>query len=270
MKLHLAGSSHDMRDVAVESGVPWVMASYFYTKDAPTSGSGQGWVAEEYQDHPNCKGVVYDSGAFTYIKGESTAHSGDNYSAEDVDWYEYAEAYGNYIAKHNVERYMELDLDGPMGYDFAQEMYELLLDIVGYPPIPVWHRTRGLKVFREDCKKHDRVAMGGFPWNEIHPTEYKYLPKFIKTAHQHNARIHALGWQPKVEQMERYPFDSTDSTNWIFDSFKNWRRFDGRKLEYIRHEKKVTKEMYKHNLREWVKLSRHMDGRNEVQFSPQW
>jgi len=263
MKVHLAGSRTGMEEVARSYGIPWLMGSFYYTKTAPTSGSGEGWKAD-YKDHSNCKGLIFDSGAFTYIK------DGASESAQDVDWYEYAEAYGEFIRDHDIKRYIELDLDGPLSYDFALEIRELLTDIVGYPPIPVWHRTRGLRAFKESCKKYDRVALGGFPWDEIPPEEYHHLPAFINTAHKNNARIHALGWQPNATQMEQYSFDSTDSTNWIFDSFGSWMRFNGSELERIDHSKQPTKEMYNHNLKEWVKLARHMDGRNEKKFTPPW
>lgn len=263
MRLHLAGERAGMEEVARTYGIPYVMGSYYYVKDAPTSGSGEGWKAD-YQENPNCKSIIFDSGAFTYIK------AGANQDATDVDWYEYAEAYGNWIRDNNIRRYMELDLDGPLGYDFALELREMLADIVGWDPIPVWHRTRGLNAFEESCKTHDRVALGGFPWDEIPPEEYKFLPRFINTAHKHNARIHGLGWQPNVDQMEKYPFDSTDSTSWIFDSFGSWCRFDGRRMDRIDHDKHPTQEMYMHNLKEWVKLARYMDGKNEGDIDQEW
>ena len=263
MKILLAGGHVSLSDVAYDTGVPYIMGSYYYMEPSPTDGSGEYWKVS-YRDHDNCKGIMVDSGAFTFIR------DGSPYSADDIDWHAYAESYAEFVAKHDIKRWIELDLDGPKSYDFALELRELMTDIVGRPPIPVWHRSRGVRNFKQMCDDHDFVAMGGFPWDEIRPDEYHYLHKFINEAHKRGARIHGLGFQGDVETLERYPFDSTDSTNWIWDSFGSMRRFDGRRLTREYHDGSSKPALYDHNIREWAKFARYMDGRNEPAIDVEW
>lgn len=257
MKILLAGCGAGMEEAANGYGIPYVMGSFYYMSDAPTSGSGEDWKVE-YRHDPRCRGAVFDSGAFTYIK------QGGQGGADEVDWYDYAEKYAKWVRDNEIQRWVELDLDNVKGLEFTREIREYMEDIVGWDCIPVWHRSRGIQNFRKIAREYDLIAMGGFPWDEIAPSEYHLLPKFINEAHKRNAHIHGLGFQPGAEKLRRYPFDSTDSTNWIFDSFGSWRKFDGRKLKRINHEKSVSKEMYVHNVREWAKFAEHMDGRREL------
>lgn len=257
MRILLAGSSAGLTEFE-DADAPYVMGSYYYMKPSPTSGSGEDWKLD-YRQSPHCKGIMVDSGAFTYIKDKPSE------DATNVDWYDYATSYAEWVRDNDIQRWIELDLDGPMGLTFTRELRNHMEDIVGRQCIPVWHRSRGIQAFRDIADTYDLIAMGGFPWNEIGPDEYHHLPSFINEAHKRGAAIHGLGFQPHARLLKKYHFDSTDSTNWIFDSFKTWRRFNGTELEQIRHQKKVTSEMYHHNLREWAKFARYMDGRNQPQ-----
>ena len=259
MKIHLAGDDAVMRDVAYDTGIPWVMTSYYYHKTAPTSGSGGDWKLD-YRDEPECLGLMADSGAFTFIGNKS------NQSADDIDWHEYAESYANWVRDNEIERWIELDLDTPLSVEFSQELRDMMEDIVGWDSMPVWHPPRGKSGFRKMAREYNRVCVGGFPWREIPERLWpKLLPWFIKTAHKHNARIHALGFQPRVEVLNRYPFDSTDSANWMWNTtFGTMYEFTGDSIRCIEHDKEVTKDMYYQSLRAWARFAHYMDGRNEV------
>ena len=263
MKIHLAGPDKRLKEVAYDTGVPWVMTSWYYHRDSPTNGSGEEWVLD-YRAHPNCKGLIVDSGAFSYINAGSTK------DADEVDWHAYAESYAEWVRDNEIERWIELDLDGPKSYDFALELRELMEDIVGRPCIPVWHRSRGADAFRAMCDEYDRVAMGGFPWNEIGPAEYHVLPSFINEAHKRGARIHGLGFQPRADLLNKYPFDSTDSANWVYACYGVHWDFDGTKLVYKNTDRLTKPELAIRNLREWVKFARYMDGRNEPAIGVEW
>lgn len=254
----LAGAGSHFHESAKAAKTPYVMASYYSMTDALTEGSGEDWKIP-YRDHEWCKGIMVDSGAFTYIK------DGASQDASNVDWMEYATKYAKWVRDNDIERWIELDLDGPMSLSFTRELRNHMEDIVGRQCIPVWHRSRGIQAFKDIADSYDLIAMGGFPWNEIGPDEYHHLPAFINEAHERGAAIHGLGFQPRTPLLKKYAFDSTDSTNWIFDSFGSWRQFDGTELKSIKHDKKVTSEMYEHNIHEWTKFARYMDGRNEPQ-----
>lgn len=268
MKVHLAGDGGRYEEVAREIGVPWVMTSYYYHEDAPTDGSGGKWKLD-YRHHEHCRGMMMDSGAFSYISSADKIESGAN-----VDWWDYATQYAEYVRDNNVTRYVELDLDSVMGLEFTRELRDHIEDIVGWDCIPVWHRNRGKRAYKRLANDYDRIAMGGFPWNEIGPSEYHHLPWFINEAHKRNARVHALGFQAGsagTEILEKYPFDSTDSANWMWQAiYGGAYKFDGTQIRQIDHNKKGGDAFHKHNLSEWSKFARHMDGRNEPELGFEW
>lgn len=265
-KLNLAGpEGKEFKEVAYNYGVPWVMTSYYYHKESMSSDGGEEWVLE-YRDDPNCEGIMMDSGAFSFISTKDKMER-----AGEIDWWKYAEEYAAYVKKNEVKRYIELDLDSVLGYDEALRIRELLEDEVGWPPIPVWHRNRGKEAFLESAEKYPRVALGGFPWREIPESKWHVLPWFIKNAHKRNARIHALGFQPTTDTIEKYPFDSCDSMNWkwngIYGILYKW---DGRRMTEHKHQGSFDAPKRKHNLREWVKYTRYLDGRYVDDIEQEW
>jgi len=264
-KINLAGPEGEYKEVAYNSGVPWVMTSYQYHKHSPSSGSGEEWTLE-YRGHENCNGIMMDSGAYSYISALSKKEN-----SVDIDWWEFAEQYATYVRENEVKRYIGLDLDSLVGYEKTVNIREFLEDEVGWPPIPVWHPNRGKQAFRDMSEEYPRVALGGFPWREIPEDKWHVLPWFINEAHKRNARIHALGFQPTTDRLEMYPFDSTDSMNWkwagIFGELYKW---DGRRMSQHDHEGTFDSQKRKHNLREWVKYARYFDGKGEPDIEQDW
>lgn len=54
---------------------------------------------------PNCKDFILDSGAFTFMQN----------SKKSVNWDEYVEKYAEFVKKHKVKKYFELDIDSIVG-----------------------------------------------------------------------------------------------------------------------------------------------------------
>jgi hypothetical protein len=201
---------------------------------------------------PQCKSFMLDSGAFTFFS------SGGN-----VNWNEYIKRYAQFIKRNNIDLYFELDIDKLIGYERVLYYRSKLEDLTGKPCIPVWHKSRGQEEFIKMCETYNYVAIGGIVSKEITQKEYKYFPYFIKTAHEHGAKIHGLGFT-NLKGLTKYHFDSVDSTAWVsgnrFGSIykfngKTMQKFDKKQGQRLSNAKAVAL----HNFQEWVKFQKYAE-----------
>lgn len=150
--------------------------------------------------------VIADSGAFTYMAGAD---------ARQINWDEYAEQYASWVRQHQIKKYMELDIDGIIGLKEVERIRDKLTQFVGWPPIPVWHKSRGWGYFEKMCDEFDYVAYGGIALGATKTSERGAMKTFIRYAHSRGVKIHGLGFTPvKIEKIKQYPFDSIDSSTW--------------------------------------------------------
>lgn len=147
---------------------------------------------------------MLDSGAFSMLMG----------NAKKVDLKTYVDSYIAYIQKYNVQKFFELDIDPIVGYEEVLKIRKYIAEKVGRSPIPVWHKSRGMKDFVEMCKRYKYVAIGGYVSGEFTKGEVEKFPLLIKEAHSHGAKIHGLGFT-QLKYLPRFHFDSVDSTAWV-------------------------------------------------------
>lgn len=199
---------------------------------------------------PSVSKFMLDSGAFTFhMKGRH------------VDWDEYIARYAEFINKHDINLFFELDIDNLVGYDKVLQMRRELERMTDKPCIPVWHKSRGKEAFIQMCKDYDYVAIGGIVSKEITKPEYKYFPWFIDTAHKYGAKIHGLGFT-NLADLPKYHFDSVDSTSWTAgNKFGTIYQFNGKTLvKYDRPEGtrlSDARTVGLHNFTEWVKFQQY-------------
>ena len=242
MKVQLAGSESRTEMLAEQKKKlsPYILDSFFNV--TPTTEK----YVKYYGDY------MLDSGAFTMLQG----------NAGKVDIKAYVDRYADYINRHQVKKYFELDIDPIVGYDEVARIRNYLFEKTGVQPIPVWHKSRGIENFKQMCRNYDYVAIGGYVSREFQRNEIQYFPRLIRYAHQHGAKIHGLGftaltWLPKCH------FDSVDSTAWVSGNrFGHVYRFNGRTMTKIDRPpgKRVkNKECAINNFMEWVKFSKYAD-----------
>lgn len=209
---------------------------------------------------PRFKSFLLDSGAFTFLQNAKKHDS--------VNWDKYIESYADFINAHDIQLFFELDIDKIIGLDKVDYYRERLEKLTGKKPIPVWHINRGKQYFIDMCKNYPYVALGGLAIREISKTKYeKAFPWFIQTAHEHNAKIHGLGYTI-IEKVGKYNFDSVDSTTWtagtrfgqihIFEngSIKKYNSVEnGKKIRNI----KDAKNSNIINFKEWNKFQKYAD-----------
>ena len=228
MRIYLAGVENNWRDVQpLLPSLPnkiYVLSSYFYARSEKT-------FAEVL---PYCEDFILDSGAFTFIKRQ-TSH---------LDWDEYLEQYADYIRRLGIKRFLELDI---------------LERIVGLPCIPVWHRTRGREEFFRLCDEYSYIALGGIAVKHIRQTEYKYFPWFIYEAHKRNCQIHGLG-MTNFQVIRKCHFDSVDSTTWVAaQRYGIIYKFDGKSITKIPKPPgtRARQGVIEFSFLEWVKFQQY-------------
>lgn len=198
------------------------------------------------------KNTIIDSGAFTFIRGTARAN-----------WDQYVEDYADFIKKYDIRLFFELDIDSIVGLQEVERLRKKLEALTGRKPIPVWHVSRGKDYFIKMCKEYPYVALGGIVTQEVPRVVYeKAFPWFIKTAHDNGAKIHGLGYT-SVEGLNKYHFDSCDSTTWLVGAkYGN--------VCYITHEAskqvhrpktrvKNSRELARINFVEWIKFQQYAE-----------
>lgn len=244
MRIYLAGvapwKNEGLYDAVIAKEKPYVLESFYYA-DAGTER-----LLPKYGD------FLCDSGAFTFMKQ----------AGAQMDWNAYAKKYAEFIKRNNVQKYIELDLDYIIGVKRARDLRSYLEQETGRQSIPVWHPIRGTDAFLQECEEYNYVALGGIVGQKWRGLE-QYMPWFIKEAHKRKTLIHGLGFT-KLTKLDKYHFDSVDSTAWTtWNRFGYLYFFDGKTMK-----KKDAPKGHRicdprtaalHNFTEWVKYQKWAD-----------
>lgn len=203
---------------------------------------------------PHLKSFLLDSGAFSFMSGKAA-----------VNWDKYTEEYAEFINKHNVELFFELDIDAIVGLKEVERLRAKLERLTGKKPIPVWHKSRGKEYFVKMCKEYPYVALGGIVTQEIPRQVYeKAFPWFIKTAHDNGAKIHGLGYT-SLANLKKYRFDSVDSTAWLYGNRAGYlyvfnpQKGNMDKVDAPAGHRLKSKDAAMHNLKEWIKFQQYAE-----------
>lgn len=201
------------------------------------------------------KSLMIDSGAFTFLKGK-----------RDVDWTQYVLDYANFINKHNIDLFIELDIDNIAGLRKVEDLRKLLEDKTGKQCIPVWHKSRGKEYWLKMIEEYSYVAIGWGEYKTRMIAERKkflpYLPYFLKEAKRHNCKVHGLGFT-SFGKYKQIHFDSVDSTSWLAGQrFGYVYKFDGKELQKInRAGKRIVPEARAHNFLQYIKYIKYMENK---------
>ena len=225
-------------DPIIREHKPFILESFYYA-DADTER-----LLPYYGD------FLLDSGAFTFMVG----------SGGKVDFEEYLERYADFIKRNKVKKYFELDVDTVLGYEKVKQLRVKLERLTGTQCIPVWHKIRGIEEYKRHCEEYPYVAIGGYVTKEIKPTEYAAFPAMINYAHKNQAKVHCLGFT-KLSDLEKYHFDSVDSTAWTTGNrFGYLYYFDGRTMKKKDapkgHRISDSRAAALNNYTEWIKYQK--------------
>lgn len=196
------------------------------------------------------KNFMLDSGAFSFIK-----------SSINIDWDEYVYNYCNFINKFNVKLYIEFDIDNIIGLSEVEKLRTYIDTHTSQKCIPVFHKERGKDYFEYMCKNYPYVAFGGYAISgkKIRAEMEKYIPYFIKKAHEYGAKIHGLGYT-SIAGLSKNHFDSVDSTTWIGGKFAEVAIYKNGNIEKHRRNKRgLTKKINEFNFQEWIKFNNYAE-----------
>lgn len=250
MNLYLAAvsttlSKRDLPYFLEKYSPTYILESFYYAKDP----------LMDYRKSGKCKDFMLDSGAFTFINSVGT-----------VDFEKYAYEYADFINRHGVDKFFEIDIDAIKGLAYSEKLRGIIERETGKQSIPVFHRSRGKQYFVDMCKAYKYVALGGIAIKDIKRDEYKYFNWFCDTAHKYGCKIHGLGFTPPRDAKE-YRFDSIDSSTWNAGArYGQLHVFDGKSIVTTppAQGKRGRREPLKHqNFSAWVAYQNYLDGDNQ-------
>lgn len=245
-KIYLTVDPHDVKIYPNLHKSKYILGSYYYWKNVDIE-----------KAVPNAD-ILMDSGVFTmFNKGKPTK--------EDIE--KYVDNYIDYINKHGIEKYVEMDLDVFFSYDYILKLRKKLEKGTRRKSIPIWHVSRGKEKFIKMCKEYDYAGIGGIVSREA-IKDYKHLYKDLnKLASSYGCKLHAMGFTP-TKDLYKYRFYSSDSTSWkLGNRSGNVYIFKNNKL-LVKQKPKNTKIMsYKKldnfNALEWIKYQKYCDQFNK-------
>jgi len=206
MKMFLSGFNDDVLGAKPHLGLKegsnpdplllWNLVSYYYMRNH----EGPGTLVRD-----NSREIMVDSGAFSFMHGQK------------ANFDQYVKDYSDFIStwdRPNVIGYFEMDIDSVVGYDKVLQ-YRRILENVTDKIIPVWHNSRGINNYIQMCKDYSGgiVAITGVH-KEIRDQDF---PKFLKTAHDYDCKLHCLGMTRK-NILDTVPFDYVDSSSWAIQT----------------------------------------------------
>jgi len=243
MKIHLAGNDGYRKDGLFCTRQISILESFFYLEK-------QDWMFPYIQnEHWD---FLLDSGAFTFMSDKKTA----------VNWDEYVGRYCEFVKNYKIENFFELDIDSVVGLKEVERLRAKIERLTGKQPIPVWHKSRGLDYWKGVAKDYKYIAIGGIVTREIKLNEHPVFANLIGIAKEQGVKVHGLGYT-NLKGLERYKFDSVDSTSWLYGNRKgSVFKFNGRTIVDIPKPpgtRLASREVALNNFREWVKFQKYAE-----------
>lgn len=224
----------------------YVLVSYFYVSKNSNKDLLEVIDAKNSEDK-----FLLDSGAFTLFTNTKTK----------VDFDEYLDKYIAFINKHDIKRFIELDVDSVVGYPRVLQMRKRLEQETGKKCVPVWHKSRGMKAYKEIVRDYDYICIGGLGNREIKKKEYPQMKKMVQYANQNNVKVHGLAFTR--QDAYEYGFYSVDSSSWRMGvRFAQAHRFvNGGIVSSQRgHGQRANdKKIMYNNFYEWLKFQQYVD-----------
>lgn len=211
-------------------------------------------TCEKVLNNVGVENFLLDSGAFSYMSGAKC-------SKEML--LEYLDKYINFINKHNIKYFFELDVDTIFGIEFVEQMRKKLEKETQKQCIPVWHKSRGIQYWKDMCKDYKYIAIGGLVFH-VKKQEYPLIKKMVDYAYYNGVKVHGLGFT-KTKELKNYKFYSVDSASWTKSAalgqqihFFNGEYITSRQLQKNNKKANLSK-LVSHNMGEWVKFQKYMN-----------
>lgn len=233
----------------------YVLASFAYAKP------------HHEQYYSCCKDLLVDSGAFTIMVPRIRGNKPSTFDARS-----YCKKYAEFVKKNKIDKFIELDIEGVVGFDVYRDCLHELQDITGKDPIYVFHKWRGLDYFKELVKQKDYVCLGDVDVATRNKAQELYFSWFVDYAHQNNCKVHGLAFT-QIDELTHIPFDSVDSSSWTVGiRYASVSRFNGHDVLKYDCKRTATRRLVhdsivkRHDFLEWKKLQQYFD----TEYEPIW
>tara|TARA_R110000824_G_scaffold9123_1_gene41095 strand:- start:761 stop:1501 length:741 start_codon:yes stop_codon:yes gene_type:complete len=241
MKIYLAGTQGDKANLTSTNKDLYLLESFYYLKDKHM---------DLYKNH----NFLLDSGAFTFFSGKK------------IDWDNYVTRYINFINKHGIDLFFELDIDKIIGIDKVEKIRKRIEEETEKQSIPVWRPSRGIKYWYNMIKEYSYVAISASGKYDSAWTRKKdnipVLKKMLKLAKENNCKVHGLGFT-SLKLLSIISFYSVDSTSWIAgQQYCTFYKFNGKGMNQINktdnNKRGINpKGRLLYNFNEWVKFQKY-------------
>lgn len=197
---------------------------------------------------------LLDSGAFSFMSGAEC-------SERQIE--EYAERYAEFIKKHHITQYFELDVDTIFGLPFTEKIRNKLERQTGIQSIPVWHKGRGVEYWKRMVSDYTYIAIGGLVFH-VRQQEWPLIHQMVDYATARGVKVHGLGFT-KTKILSEWNWYSVDSSSWKISAIRGSikHKFNGKYIESIPQKKQGIKIdqrlLATHNGIEWCKYQRFME-----------
>ena len=160
-----------------------------------------------------CFEVLADSGAYSIWKRGCQININDY-----MDW----------IEKHNIEKYFNLDVVGDWKRTQENQRY---METRGFRPIPVYHHGEPAEVLDGLVSRYEYIGLGGTVG-----LSYTHKQSFFSWIFNRypKHKFHGLGIA-NLRLLKQYPFHSTDSVWWLW----KWRDSQRLATGSVKDEKKA-------------------------------
>jgi len=245
MKIYIAGTTkNDLKDIKEKFNV---LESYAYIKKH-----------EKDIDLLLRNTFILDSGAFTFMSKKTKA----------VDWEKYTDNYIEFINKHQIKNYFELDIYSVVGLKETERLRNKIEQKTNTKSIPVWHYELGAEYYKNLCESYKYIAIGASGRNDSKWTRTKpaLLKSMVVYAKNKGVKVHGLGYTV-MKMLPQIPFYSIDSTTWLnAGKYGEYQFFNGQKI-IKKQGKSLNKksirskslELQAHNLKEWIKFQKYAE-----------
>lgn len=205
---------------------------------------------------PKFKSFMLDSGAFTFMQNKNIKS----------DFEKYTYAYCEFINKHGIKLFFEMDIDLIVGLKEVNRLRKIIEKETGKLPIWILQQGRTLDDFKTALSKYDYFAIplsGATGFSSQRRAMIPEINHLCSMAHSKNKKMHGLGFSGV--RLKEYKFDSVDSTAWTYGNRgKFLYEFQNGVMNrhHMTHQtnKLKARETAIHNFMQWVKWGECLEG----------
>jgi hypothetical protein len=114
------------------------------------------------------------------------------------------------------------------------------------------------------CEVYSYVAIGGLVFH-VKKQEYQLIRQLVEYAYYKGIKVHGLGFT-KTKELSTYKFYSVDSASWVISATRGQQihffqdgHINARPLKKKGRKANLPK-LVAHNMIEWTKFQKYMDG----------